>query len=346
MWPFKSKAVKVRDWEKKQVLHVISVYCNPTRSVNRARAFRTFVERMQRTSNVHLYIVEVAYGDRPFEVTHVSDERHLQLRAKDVLWIKENAINLAVQKLLPKDAKYAAYVDGDFQFSKIGWALEAISLLQTHAWVQLFSGYGFMTSDHRPVDCRPSFAFVWQNHIKGNAKTAQKYVSSGATPESTYRPYGGPPLGAVGGGWAWRMDSWPKDGFIDFAILGSADVFHVCGLVNLPINDRDEIKLCSEAYATAVQNRIADIYAAARGSVGCVSNFATHEWHGDWSDRGYETRWQILKAFDFDPTTDITHDKNGLVCWTGNKPELEAAVRQYFTARNEDSTTLSRRAMY
>src|SRR5208283_1154543 len=108
--------------------------------------FHNFAAHMRASANVKLYIVEIAYGDRPFEVAGPGDVR---LRTSDVLWHKENAINIAVSRL-PCGWKYAAYVDGDFNFSRHDWALEAIHQLQIYSFVQLYSNYAYLSPDHIP----------------------------------------------------------------------------------------------------------------------------------------------------------------------------------------------------
>jgi hypothetical protein len=56
--------------------------------------------------------------------------------------------------------------------------------------------------------------------------------------------------------------------------------------------------------------------------------------------RGYETRWKILQANDYDPHADIVQDAKGVFNLAGNKPQLRDQLRAYFTARNEDTVEL------
>src|SRR5438046_545106 len=91
---------------------------------------------MRASANVVLHVGELAYGDRPFEVTG-DDPNDVQLRTAHELWHKENILNLVVQRF-PPGWRYGAIIDGDFHMTRRDWALEAIHQLQHYDFVQLF----------------------------------------------------------------------------------------------------------------------------------------------------------------------------------------------------------------
>jgi hypothetical protein len=153
------------EYSEAQKLHIVSVYSNPYRWQRRREAFHDFRLHMETSPNVVLHVVEVAFGDRPHEVTRRDNALDLQLRTDSSLWIKECAINEGVRRF-PADWQYGGYVDGDFHFTRHDWALEAIHMLQHHSFVQLFSTYTDLTGEtatshlgHRPY--RMSASFAW-----------------------------------------------------------------------------------------------------------------------------------------------------------------------------------------
>ena len=188
---------------------------------------------MEAIPNVALHVVEVAFGDRPHEVTSPDNALDLQLRTDSSLWIKECAINEGVRRF-PPDWRYGGYVDGDFHFTRHDWALEAIHMLQHHSFVQLFSTYADLTGEtatshvgHRPY--RMSASFAW-NYMHPTEFLSSRRARSGGNdtyyaplqPSEAF-PFGHAP-GATGGAWSWRRDAFETvGGMLDTCILGSAD---------------------------------------------------------------------------------------------------------------------------
>jgi hypothetical protein len=64
-----------------------------------------------------VHACELAYGERPFEVTTPDD---LQLRTRHELWRKENLINPCVRRF-PAGCQYGATTDCDFHMTQMGW---------------------------------------------------------------------------------------------------------------------------------------------------------------------------------------------------------------------------------
>jgi len=101
---------------------VITVIFNPIRYKSRYELYHKFDEHMSR-SGVTLLTVECIFDDeerlglakQKFEITRSSDPRHLQIRAPSLFWLKENLINIAVQRL-PLYIEYVAWLDADIEF--------------------------------------------------------------------------------------------------------------------------------------------------------------------------------------------------------------------------------------
>ncbi|MCG3181404.1 MAG: hypothetical protein BIFFINMI_03797 [Phycisphaerae bacterium] len=305
-------------WSETATLHVASAYINPQRWERRRRLFNDFRRHMAASPNVKLYVGELAYGDRPFEVTHEGHADDVQLRTSAQLWHKENVLNLVISRF-PSDWEYGAYVDGDFHMTRRDWALEAIHLLQHYDFVQLFSSYSDLTNDHRPMSVVPSFAYNWIERM--------------GRPPSGYR--GGSP----GGAWAFRRSAFETVGsLLDTCILGSGDWYMAAGLAGFA-DHRPETEGCRAEYRRAIhvwQKRAAGM----KGNIGYLPNHAIHYFHGSKSRRGYGSRWTILRDHAFDPHTDLFRDWQGVYQLTPDKPGLRDAIRRYFASRNEDDPSL------
>lgn len=329
-------------WSEDAVLHLVGVYSNPFRWQARRRHFNDFVRHTRGAANIKLYVVELAYGERPFEVTDPTEPLDVQLRTDCEMFHKENLINIGASRF-PSDWKYGGYSDGDFHFTRHDWALEAIHMLQHHEFVQLFSNYADLTSATATSDSghrlyRSNSSFAWNYlHQKEflSLKQAQEKLDpyyGQMIPREGF-PFGFAP-GAPGGAWAWRRSAFDAvGGLLDTCIMGSGDWWMAFGLIGQRAILPDDKTVRS--YNDDIRNwqQRAKVLTA---NIGCVDNFATHFYHGAGSNRAYGTRESILRDNKFDPRFDLTRDWQGVYRWTGNKPGLRDAVRRLFINRHED----------
>ena len=103
-------------------LAVITVIFNPVKYRSRYEHYHRFAAHMAQ-SGVQLYTVECIFESaekfglprQDFEITQPRNPNHIQLRAPNIMWIKENLINIAVMRL-PKYINYVAWIDGDIEF--------------------------------------------------------------------------------------------------------------------------------------------------------------------------------------------------------------------------------------
>ena len=152
-------------------LNVIVVISNPCLYARRYQLFNKFINKINEDDNIRLFVVELAYKNQKFIVTQLSNPRHLQLRCETPLWHKENMINIAVKKLLPKKYKAFAWVDADIEFESNTWALDTLKLLNGYKdVVQLFSHAVDMDYDESTLNIFSSFGynFVKQNKFGSN----------------------------------------------------------------------------------------------------------------------------------------------------------------------------------
>ena len=122
-------------------LHVISVISNPCNYKRRVKLMKEFIHRMEQTKYITLYIVEILYPkyNTDYFVTQPDHPRHLQLKSDSVLWTKENAFNIAVRNLCPKEAKAFALLDGDLTFEQEDWVFDSLKALNFCDILQPFS---------------------------------------------------------------------------------------------------------------------------------------------------------------------------------------------------------------
>jgi hypothetical protein len=336
-------------WSEDQTLHVVAVYSNPFRWRTRRELANDFRRHMTQLPNIDLHMVELAYGDRPFEITNPSlYPNDIQLRTGSELFHKENLGNLGV-RTFPSDWKYGAFIDADFHFTRHDIALETIHQLQHYDWVQMFSSYVNVSGEtepghgHRPIG-RTSNGFAY-GFVRNECRRPAGYNGGWGEPQSG-APQSGitmPWIGAPGGAWAFRRSAFNAvGGLLDRCVLGSADWYMAFGLAGQMLDVTVEQRLGKRVtqytpayleYIKAWQRQAAE---ALKGNIGYVDSFALHHFHGPMVKRGYSTRDNILISNDYSPVSDVSPDWQGVLQLTASKPRLRDAIRGYFLSRSED----------
>lgn len=296
------------------VLHVVVVLSNPCQFARRYILAREFIQRMLNEENIVLYIVELAYGNDGFHVTDAKNKRHLQLRCSVPLWHKENMINIGVKKLLPKGWKAMAWIDADIEFESTTWALDSLKVLNgSKDIIQLFSHAVDMDKEKDAMSIFPSFGFQYS-----------KQRIYGKTGINMWHP---------GFAWACTRAAYEKmGGLYEVSILGSGDSnmalsYIKRGLHSLNGNTTDAYKDSLLQFETKVKNL----------RLGYVPGVIRHHFHGSKKNRKYMERWTILVNHTFDPYTDITKNKDGLLVPTESCPaDMLKDILNYFSERNED----------
>lgn len=303
-------------------LYVVTVLSNPLRWINRYRNYWDFHHHVH-AHGAQLVTVELAQGERPFELVQVDDTSiHVQIRSRDEMFHKENLMNIGA-RFVPATAKYIAFIDADMIFTRPDWVQETIQQLQHYEVVQMFSSFTDLLPNHRTGATHPSFMynFFHRPELLGHGCYGPKW------------------LGSPGGAWAYRVESFKRlGGLLDRCIVGAGDAHMAYGLVQrdeaAPLHA--EMKHGTDQYRLYVRSWQANA-AQLRKNVGYVEAHMIHKWHGPRSRRGYADRWKILESNAYDPYVDVRPDADGVLEFSGNKPRLRDDIRAYFRSRNEDS---------
>jgi hypothetical protein len=295
-------------------LHVISVISNPCNFKKRYKLAREYIERMENTPDVILYIVELCYGNQPFAITDPNNPRHLQLRTTaPPLWHKENMINIGVRRLLPPDWRAFAWIDADVDFDTPHWARDTLKILNYKDIVQVFSHAVDMAADETTMNVYNSFGF---QHCKGLPYT-----------------YKFPNYWHCGYGFAYTRTAYEKmGGIFDLGILGASD--HIMTFCFIG-KGADAVK---GDYTEDFRGAVADFENRARGlTLGYTPAVIRHFFHGAKANRRYVERNKILFDHKYSPRLHLTCDENGLYIPTADfTPEFARDIKEYFMQRNED----------
>ena len=300
-------------------LYVVTTVFNPEGYRNRYELYNTFAKYIE-DSGAILYTVELAIGNKPFHVTQADNPHHIQIRTKNVLWYKENLINIGIGRL-PNDWEYMATIDADVSFTRHDWVKATIHELQYYKMIQMFTHANDLDSDYQVMKQHLGFVYAYNNKIVNNElQKAHEGVVGFQHP---------------GYAWAYRRETIDDlKGLLDVGILGSADNYMALSLVgqvdlSLVLEFHPNYKKAAHDWQTLALEHIGKRF-------GYLKTHLNHYYHGSKKDRGYQTRWKILEETQFDPIKHLKKDSQGMLKLIDPKGLIEPKLVQYFKSRKED----------
>jgi hypothetical protein len=304
-----------------QYLYVILPYFNFCGSKSRKRLFIEFINKYNKTPGIRICIGEAKLNGKTYELPQSMSNIyiHIGVVTNDCIWIKENLINLVINKL-PVNWKYVAWIDADLTFLNTNWVNDTISKLQSNDVIQLFQTCINMGPNGESFKIDKSFCYM---HKTSKYPWTQKHT------------YG---FWHPGYAWACTKDAYNCMGkLIDYAILGAGDhhmALALIGKVRLShpnkIHDNYKNRLI-EFEERCIKNKLKLDY---------INGSIIHHWHGRLQDRKYIERWNILVSMNYDPLSDLYITSEKYMQLTNNGKRLSKPLQCYFNDRNEDNTEL------
>lgn len=333
-------------------------------------------------SGVTIIFVEIAFNRREFEFTGCGLDgmltncevlspgaagqqrhRHIQLRSKSELWLKENAINIGVQNL-PHDWQQVCWLDSDVHFLRPNWVGECIHKLQHYSFLQMFShardlgpryemlpesyyhanGIGFVEAWKKGVILNDS---VNPDVIKQDLFNIKKDLKQLTKDVLKLEHDLGEGYGKVGSkrvfpglAWACTREAWEHvGGLMDEAIWGGQDWHASHSLIGK--SDGMMWDGLHRNYQKLVMQWFHRCESKIRRNVGVMEGSITHHWHGRKALRGYNAKHALLARIGFDPPRHLRRDSNGLWDLYDDGSETFIQMRDMFRQiakdRNEDS---------
>lgn len=318
-------------------LYVITPVFNPQRYRARWKHYKNF-EKYVLDSGAHLVTIEATFGAREDSIIDQVHENHIviHVRTSQEIWLKENMINVAIQRL-PANWKYVAWIDSDLAFVRPDWVGETIQQLQHYKVVQMFSEAYDMNYDWEMFQHHKSFMWCYK-HEDPEAGIPNQLGKIPGKPKEHYIVQTPGQKGYWHPGYAWAARREAVDdlgGLIDWGILGGGDTFMAYALIGA-LNQRtmpNSLGKVGVDMLTQWQER-AERYI--RRNVGYVKGAITHHWHGSKKDRAYYDRGTILTTASYDPMSDLYRDSQGLYQINPENIKLRDGARTYFQQRNED----------
>lgn len=262
--------------------------------------------RQMRSQGIPTFVAELSYDDDPFFLPDNPCYFRFRSERSNVLWHKENLLNLAVN-LSPDHHDKIAWIDPDVFFFHMDWVRETEQKLESHAAVQLFTEVQFTDEDG----------------------VCYKRKSSAIADRKLRLGYNQP-----GFAWAANRDLWRKaGGLCELAILGGGDTLFTCACLNTDAPTwmhYPDWKIWTACAKSWVQNA---------GGAGVVAGTIVHEWHGSDKDRAYIERHSLLRNLRVNEL--VVKRDDGLLEFTETVPaSFRRSIYDYFIGRSEDSALL------
>jgi hypothetical protein len=301
----------------------LTTYFNPQDYETKRQNFRLFRKRLE----LPLCVVELAFDGRPFELGPDDAELLIQVRGGDVLWQKEQLLNIGLKKL-PSECDKVCWLDADVLFENPDWAVQTARLLEEYVVVQPFS----LSVRLRPheTDCSLDGLPLGSAEHEVLHSMAYGVAAKGTDSLSSYLAHG-----HSGYAWAARRSVMETHGFYRANVLGNADL----NIAQAMFGGDKHLKIdrLSPAAADHLKSWANAFYEDVRGSVIHVEGTIFHLWHGYKENRLYSGRLDVLIDHDFDPDEDLTASPEGPLIWSSDKPGLHDWCDRYFALRGEDT---------
>ena len=308
-------------------VEIITYHYNLTQSKNLTRTYKVWIESLK---NIAPYIkcYEVVFDDREPEI-----EGSIVIPAdskRNCMWQKESLMNLAT-KNIPDHKKYFLWIDHDQCYTGPNWLNECVEKINNgFDFIQLFKRNHYLDKTHSVVSSSNSRAYVCHTQDNRTSRNSR---------------------GAPGLGWACNIDSLKKISPLPNTMIGSGDEWLAAGILR-EINfyqilvasiaggcstpQSEELSGYNEKTVAHILNHIKMTMQMYFNTWYCTCD-SFHLWHGDFSNRQYTSRYDIVNECKIDIEEDIFINDNGLLEFKEHKLDASARLYKFFLDRKEDS---------
>jgi len=290
--------------------------------------FVHFATRIRNQGGI-LYTMELLHPGQSSEVDPHLCDRYFSIVSSTSLWVKENLLNLLLDKL-PDECAIVGWIDHDILFEKDDWIQELREEMRTHHVVQLF---------REVVRCGPHPIEDYLSDPIRVEKLPMGWGEDNRMFSETFRflhPEIVQKLPVTPGyAWAMRRDLLVSLRFYDQCILGGADRVFCDGLFFVQPSPRPHDYYYLSSFR-ANTRRYLDRFPP-NLSIGSLSTRIYHQYHGSYANRQYHLRHQILSEIGFDPQQHLHLLPDGLYQLTlppVSNQRLQNWLREYYKTRD------------
>ena len=297
------------------ILYIIIPYFNFLNSKQLEKNLNDFLEKNKFPDNVRLILSE-GYVESQLKDYSNKFYKHLKFKFKNIFWIKENLINLAIDNL-PEDWEFVVWMDRDVVFLSEAWVDESIEKLKKSDIIQPWKELEqTLESSRNPLVQTegPKKSFLFR--IKEEKNPILKR------------------LGHPGMAWGINKNFYNKIKKIpDWFIIGGADRILACAF----LDDNKTIPTGATCSITMAK-KTSEYYQFFKNvKFDYVNCKIYHLCHGSRPNRKYLERIEILAENNFDPNNDIFYNEEKIIEFSKDwNDRASKQIKDYFISRQED----------
>lgn len=295
-------------------LGVVCCYFNPFRYKTKYLNFLKFHSSLK-IQGINPEVIELSYGYEDHQLP--TDIKSTKVFSSQVLWHKENLLNIGINKLISKGYENIAWMDSDVIFRDSHWIDDTINCLKNYNLCQLFS-----VSESESINSQSSFS-----------PSCVKEWSYTGSLMPTSRKY------QTGYAWACKSKILSQCMLYDKAIIGGGDSLIWLASFSNKFKINEIIKNHPISYLD-LNSYVLDYLewanlwgALVDGKVSYINHGIINLCHGNPKNRRYISRYENLSKCNYNPTQDIHYENNILKTTNLN---LHKLIINYFKNRNED----------
>ena len=301
-----------------EYLYVIIPYFYPSPSESNVQNLLLAINEFNTCKNVKLIIAEGIFKKNKTQLKCLKNLvfQHYKIFFEDVLWIKENLLNIVLQQT--PQWKYAAWVDKDIKFIESNWATNTIKELNGCDVLQPFDRCVYL--DKRGLHSTEDTNFFNKLDKK---KSGTISFCCGALGK-------GPKNGAAmhpGQAWAINRTFFNKFGkLFERGIIGGGD----CVIVEAIRQNKNHpiYKHYGQPFFDFCDN-FKDV------KIGYVPGTIYHRYHGNLRTRKYHSRMDLFTKYKFDVSTDLKLLPGGQIQLSSSGKHYSQYIENFFNTRTE-----------
>ncbi len=300
----------------------LTTYFNPLNAEDRYQNYRVFREHIKK-AELPLHCLEIAFNDEPFQLDDSDAEKLIKLRAKDLMFQKERALNILLDEA---DVKYdkILWIDADIVFLENSWPTRLRAALEKNVIVQPYQyAVSLPTNEVNFVESASLFTQGSPNEFWIRRSFAYANLRSGT--QSHHQ-------GHVGYAWAAQREFLDKHKFYDKIITGAGDLFMAMAFFGTwgwfegseYINTLDS-ELTEDFFEWGYK-----VAQDLNGQVGYTEDLILHLYHGSILKRNYHAFCKILTERNFSFHKDVKLGENNLWQWQDASSHIKNEVACIF----------------